>query len=145
MVVLVEQFRAGLIDTRDAWSMEAPAGLIDGDEPPEDAARREVEEETGLRPLRIEAAGLYHSSPGASTEVVRCFVAQVEAPEEGGLFGLPGEDEDIRTIVVPRMTAIAAIDDGRLTATNTLVPLGWLDRHHKRLRSVWLADVAAAG
>lgn len=145
VVVLVEQFRAGLIDTPDAWSMEAPAGLIDGDEPPEEAARREVQEETGLRAVRIEAAGLYHSSPGASTEAVRCFVAEVTAPVEGGLFGVAGEDEDIRTVVLPRMEAMAAIDDGRLTAANTLIPLAWLDRQRDRLHRAWLADAASAG
>jgi ADP-ribose pyrophosphatase len=66
-VLLVEQFRVPLGKN----CLELPAGLI-GDETAneaiEDAAARELEEETGYRPARIEVIGDFYSSPGMVSE-----------------------------------------------------------------------------
>lgn len=48
-VVLVEQYRPVV----DRQTIEFPGGLRDGDEPASSAARREVEEETGLTVLEL--------------------------------------------------------------------------------------------
>ena len=48
-VVLVRQFRPIV----EQWTLEFPGGLRDGDEPPSAAARREVEEETGLSVIEL--------------------------------------------------------------------------------------------
>lgn len=91
-VVLVEQFRVPL----NRVCIELPAGLIGDDEGAEGeaaevAAARELEEETGYRPGRMETIGEFHSSPGMVTEsftLLRAF--DLEKVSEGG--GLPGED-----------------------------------------------------
>ena len=66
-ILLVEQFRVPL----GAPCLEMPAGLI-GDETAGEAvldgAARELEEETGYRPSRIEALGEFCSSPGMTSE-----------------------------------------------------------------------------
>ena len=66
-ILLVEQFRIPL----GAACLEMPAGLI-GDETEGEAvldgAARELEEETGYRPSRIEALGEFCSSPGMTSE-----------------------------------------------------------------------------
>ena len=66
-VLLVEQYRVPL----GAPCLELPAGLI-GDEGEDDtverAASRELEEETGWRPGRIERLGDFHASPGMLSE-----------------------------------------------------------------------------
>lgn len=143
LVVLVEQFRTGCIDLPgEPWLLEGVAGLNEAGETPEAVARREVLEETGLTARRIAAAGQYHSSPGGTSERVAVFVAEVEAPAEGGIFGLAGEQEDIRTHVVPLAEAFAMADDGRIIAANGLVPLLWLRAHHARLRRAWCGDAA---
>jgi ADP-ribose pyrophosphatase len=66
-VIVVEQHRVPL----GRASLELPAGLI-GDEtegePLEEAAIRELEEETGYRADHIERLGVFHSSPGMTSE-----------------------------------------------------------------------------
>src|SRR5215471_12896515 len=48
-VVLIWQYRFGT----DAMSLEIPGGVIDGEESPQDAARRELAEETGYEARTI--------------------------------------------------------------------------------------------
>ena len=66
-VLLVEQFRVPI----GRNCLELPAGLV-GDETAGEsvavAAGRELEEETGYRAERIEDLGLFHSSPGMTSE-----------------------------------------------------------------------------
>jgi ADP-ribose pyrophosphatase len=137
-VVLVEQFRTGCLEHPGApWLIESPAGLIDTEETPEAVARREVKEETGLEVGRIVPACIYHSTPGGTSERVHVFIAEVTAPEEGGVFGLAHEHEDIRTHVVPAEEAFALVEAGRIIAANGLIPLMWLRLHRDRLRREW--------
>lgn len=138
LVVLVEQFRTGCIDLPgEPWLIEAPAGLIDRDETPEQVARREVLEETGLAVGRLAFACEYHSSPGGTSERVAVFVAEVTAPDAAGTFGVEHEHEDIRTHLVPLATAFVWAESGRVIAASGLVPLLWLRIHGDRLRAEW--------
>ena len=98
-VLVVEQFRFAPLVRGDAlpWSVEAIAGRIDGGETPEDAARREALEETGLNLGRLIAAGRYYPSPGAVTEYLYSYIAPCDLPDgSAGLGGLADEAEDIR-------------------------------------------------
>ncbi|WP_068074661.1 NUDIX hydrolase [Novosphingobium lentum] len=91
-VILVEQFRVPL----GRPCLELPAGLIgdhddDPDETVEAAAARELEEETGYRPGRMQVIGEFFSSPGMVSEsftLLRAF--ELEKVGEGG--GVPGEN-----------------------------------------------------
>ena len=96
-VILVEQFRVPL----DKTCIELPAGLIgdDGsDEPPEQAATRELEEETGFRAGRMENMGEFYSSPGMVSEAFHLMRAHdlVRVHEGGGIEG-----ENITVHIVP--------------------------------------------
>ncbi len=140
-VVLIEQFRAGAIEAPEGpWLVEAVAGLREPGEDPEEVARREVAEETGLAVGRLERAGAYRSSPGATNELVHVYLAEVEAPAEGGIHGLAGEHEDIRSMVVTADEAFAWLETGRVTAATAVVPLLWLRVHRPRLRRLWTGD-----
>lgn len=57
-LVLVEQYRPRLADT----VLECPAGKCDDGEAPRAAAARELEEETGYRPGRVEHLRAYYAS-----------------------------------------------------------------------------------
>ncbi len=61
---------------------ECPAGMIDEDESPEEAAVRELREETGLvvAPDQLKKIGVHHPSIGASTERLTLFIAELRDP-----------------------------------------------------------------
>ncbi len=96
-VILVEQYRVPLC----APCIELPAGLVgdeESGEPPETAAARELEEETGYRAGRIEPLGRFCSSPGMTSETFALFRASaLERVGEGGGTG----HEDIIVHRVP--------------------------------------------
>ncbi len=70
-VVLLRQYRPAV----DDWVLEAPAGVVEDGEDPEEAAARELEEEAGLKPGRLELVGEGYVSPGYSTEYMRLYLA----------------------------------------------------------------------
>jgi ADP-ribose pyrophosphatase len=84
MVLLVEQYRVPL----GRACIELPAGLVGDDSAGEsvaDAARRELEEETGYRAAIVEERGVYYSSPGMTSECYPLVVATgLERVGDGG-------------------------------------------------------------
>ena len=97
-IVLVKQYRRPV----DSLVIELPAGLVgdhaDPDEPILDAARRELEEETGFLATRLEVLMDCPSSAGMTDEVVSFVKATgLERVGPGG-----GDDsEDITVHVIP--------------------------------------------
>ncbi|MEM1299912.1 MAG: NUDIX domain-containing protein, partial [Pseudomonadota bacterium] len=88
-VLLIEQFRAPMLARGDAcpWAIEAIAGRIDQDGDAEATARREAEEEAGLRLGRIEKIAAYYATPGISAEHLTAFVGEADLPGGEGIFG----------------------------------------------------------
>jgi 8-oxo-dGTP pyrophosphatase MutT (NUDIX family) len=78
-VTLVRQVRLAV----GASVLEAPAGTRDVDgEPPEATARRELEEEAGLRAGHLVALGSVYNSPGYSDQRTLVYLATELAPCE---------------------------------------------------------------
>lgn len=137
-VVLVEQFRAAAIDAPGGpWLIETIAGIIEDDEEPDAVVRREAVEEAGLALGALVRIGEVLVSPGGSSERLVLYCARVEAPADGGVFGLAEEGEDIRVVVMPLADALDAIDAGRIRVANAVIPLLWLARNRARLRARW--------
>jgi ADP-ribose pyrophosphatase len=89
-VLLVEQYRVPL----QARCLELPAGLVGDETEGEDvatSAARELEEETGYRPDRIEIIGTFASSPGMVSETFTLVRAH-GLVRVGAGGGVPGED-----------------------------------------------------
>ena len=59
----------------DSWGWEIPAGRIDPGESPEQAAVREVVEETGWRPTGLRPLVAYHPTNGLSDQKFHVFLA----------------------------------------------------------------------
>lgn len=70
-VLLVRQYRYA----SGGWLLEVPAGKLDGDEPAEACAARELEEETGYRPGRLLPMGWIWTTPGFTDERIWLFLA----------------------------------------------------------------------
>jgi len=102
-VLLVEQYRVPL----GRVCIELPAGLV-GDETEGEtvatSAARELEEETGYRPAKVEVIGDFCSSPGMVSESFT-LVRATGLTKVGDGGGVPGEN-----ITVHRV-ALAALPD----------------------------------
>jgi ADP-ribose diphosphatase len=122
-VTLIHQFRAAVDDTM--W--EIPAGMRDvADELPEDTAQRELAEEVGLRAGRLEYVARFHNSVGFSDESVVIYLAtELSAVEDDRQ---EAEEEHMDVERVQLATALAMVDDGRITDAKTVVALLTLTR-----------------
>ncbi len=77
--------------------LEFPAGTLEPAEDPEDCARRELQEETGMAARSMEKVGGFFLAPGYSTEYLHIFIARDlhSAPLAGD------EDEWLSPVRVP--------------------------------------------
>ncbi|MDX1580589.1 MAG: NUDIX hydrolase, partial [Alphaproteobacteria bacterium] len=76
--VFVRQFRLPAQNGADPWLLELPAGIVEKDEKPEDAITREIEEETGFKPVSLTPLSWFFLSPGWTDEVCYLFEAEVD-------------------------------------------------------------------
>ncbi len=114
-VLLVQQFR-----TAPGKSLlEIPAGGIDRGEDPERAVRRELQEEIGYVPGKLEKLGGFYSTPGYCTEYLHLFLATDLTP--GRLFA---EDTAGITVVrVPVGRLRGLIDSGAICDAKSIAGL----------------------
>ncbi len=99
--------------------LELPAGTLDRDETPDACAARELEEETGFRPGRIERLGGFFVSPGYCTEYIQVYLATDLRPGRAG----GDEDEDIRVLSLPLSEVLRLVAAGELEDAKSLASL----------------------
>lgn len=140
-VVLIEQFRMGpLTANENPWLIEVPMGMVDVNETPEQAAKREALEETGCAVVELQPIAQFFSSPGGTSEHIALFAGRTIAPADGGIHGIAAENEDIRVHVMDAARAIGLIYANRIRDAQTFVALQWFAMHHTELRSRWLVS-----
>jgi ADP-ribose pyrophosphatase len=122
-VLLVEQFRKPVAKEL----LEIPAGGIEPGEDLEDCVRRELREETGFLPQKVERLGGFYSSPGYSTEYLHFFLATelVSRP-------LQAEDsESIRVVRVRLGEVLGLITSGSICDAKSIAALLFFLEHRK--------------
>ena len=114
-VMLVRQFRKPV----EQALLEIPAGGIEPGEEPAEAARRELQEETGLMAGRLQHLTTFYTTPGFSTEVMHLFLATELTNSR-----LPADDdEDIEIVRMPIDRALGLAVNGPASDAKTLVGL----------------------
>jgi len=125
---LVRQYRVAV----GAALLEVPAGGLDilddgSKEEPEPAARRELEEETGLRAATWRHLASFFSAPGFTEEALHLFLATDLSPAHEDRLG-PDEDERLILSWLPWREAVAAAERGEIRDAKSIVGLFWLAR-----------------
>ena len=114
-VLLVKQFRKPV----ERELLEIPAGGIEPDEDPVTAVRRELQEEIGYLPKKVERLGGFYSSPGYCTEYLHLYLATDLIPSQ-----LYAEDtESIRLTRVPVSQIPSLIASGTICDAKSIAGL----------------------
>ena len=123
-LVLVRQFRRPTGEVL----LEIPAGIPRAGESGEEAARRELKEETGYVALEVKKVWEGYTSPGYSNELIRFYFAKVS--HRG--MQQPDEDEFVEAELVPAKKALDLVRTGKIRDNKTMV-------------GVMIADLARRG
>ena len=127
-IILVRQFRVGLLDKTDTpWALELVAGMIEAGEELEEVAVREVMEESNCEMSRLVKICDYYNSPGVTNEKVRLYLGIVSSENMGGFYGLESENEDIEAVVLSYKDAIDGLKRGYLANAMSIIALQWLE------------------
>jgi ADP-ribose pyrophosphatase len=114
-VILIRQYR----HSTGGELLEIPAGGLDPGEDPLNAARRELEEETGYNASTIIPRASFWTTPGFTTEYMWLYEATgLEKTKTN-----PDEDEVIEVDIVKITDALQMIQDGRIRDAKTILGL----------------------
>ncbi len=133
-VHLVGQWRVPL----GRYSWEMPEGGCEAGEEPLDCARRELEEEAGVRALRLEPIVKMDLSNSVTDEQAICYLATGLSP---GVHA-PEPVEILRNRLVPFREVLADVAAGRITDAMTVATV--LRAHHMASTGEIDAGLAAA-
>jgi len=128
-LVLVRQFRYSVYVGGDGgWMTEIVAGTLAPGDDPEQAAVREVMEETGYKVEHLRHLCTFYPSPGGCSEKCFLYAAVVdEAMKTGPGGGAPGEEEDIEVVDMPASAALEMLERGEFNDAKTIIALQWFE------------------
>lgn len=119
-LVLVRQYRYAVGD----FLWEVPAGHIEAGERPDEAARRELVEETGFYPHHLQELVSFYPAPGFTDEKMHLF----RATELEERKRTPEEDENIEVRLFEPEEALRMVAGREIADAKTLVALSFLEQ-----------------
>ncbi len=122
-VVLVRQWR----QPAQQVLLEIPAGVVHPDETPEECAIRELAEEIGYRPRRLQLLFSLFLAPGYSEEIIHIFLAEDLLPA----LAEADEDENLQTVIMPLAEAVARCRAGELRDAKTVAGILAVAQHRE--------------
>lgn len=122
-LILIKQFRKPY----DEVIVEIPAGKIEKGEDPLECGIRELEEETGYKPLGMEKLTVMYPSPGYSNEKIYIYFSGKTALGHTNF----DPDENIETLHVSFEEAIDMIQDGTIKDAKTAIGILLAEKHVK--------------
>ncbi len=126
-VILINQFKYPTYKKGPGWITETVAGILEANEEPNEAIRREILEETGYKASNLTHIATFYVSPGGSSERIILYYAEIDSNNKissGG--GLAFEDEDIRLIEFSLQDLWTALESGEFIDAKTIIALMWL-------------------
>jgi ADP-ribose pyrophosphatase len=115
-VVMVWQYRFGT----DEMSLEVPGGVVDPGESPEEAARRELREETGFEAESFELLSVVEPNPALQGN--RCWTYLARGAREVAETEWD-EEEELETVLVPRDQLADLVDERHVTHALVVVAI----------------------
>ena len=114
-VRMVRQYRSAIGDLL----LELPAGTLEPDEPPEQAAPRELAEETGDRATHWQRLTGFYTVPGICNEYIHLFLATGLTPGQTNREA----DEFIEVVTLAYEEALAMVKRGDIRDAKTIIGL----------------------
>ncbi len=112
-IALVRQYRHPTV----RYLLELPAGRLAPPERPEDCAARELEEEIGVRAMRLEKLAEFFTTPGFCEEKLWVYLATELVETTQNLEG----DEIIEVVRISFPRAFEMIADGEIEDSKTII------------------------
>lgn len=114
-IIFVRQYRPAI----GKHLLEIPAGGLEAGEAAQDSAMRELQEEIGMIPGKLEKLLDVYIAPGYSNEIITLFLATELTPSS-----LPqDDDEEIEIISMPLAEAFAQIESGDIKDAKSILAL----------------------
>jgi ADP-ribose pyrophosphatase len=111
-MIVVEQYRKALGRSQ----VEIPAGKLEPGEDQAEAAKRELEEETGYSCGEVRLISSFYTSPGFADEILHLYVADTLTAGTAK----PDEDEFLDCEAITLDTAKQYIKEGRISDAKTI-------------------------
>nr|MBP8206674.1 NUDIX hydrolase [Acinetobacter sp.] len=86
-------------------------------------------EESGCQIDELEHVFSFYPSAGACDEIFHLYVAQAELPEQGGIFGMPDEGENIQLHLINYADLDELLKSRQLRNAPVIMALQWLKQH----------------
>ena len=113
--ILVRQYRY----PADQVLLEAPAGVVEESETPDDCAMRELQEEIGFSSRNLRALGGFWMSPGYCTEFMHAYLAKDLVPSK--LQADADESIEVERVSISRVSRLIRL--GEIQDAKTIAAL----------------------